>query len=302
LISYQKEKFVMGKKQYPPSAKELVQGVEKLVSLPEVCFLVNDLVNDPLSELAEIGEIISQDPDLTARLLKLVNSSYYGFPKKIETVSRAILMVGLKELQHMVWSTTAVETFNNVAPNDANMATFWRHSIFTAVLSRILARETNVLHPERLFVSGLLHDVGQLLIFTKLPDFAQQIIDIQNEQPSTSQVAAEQTALGYDHGEIAGALFHDWEMPDSIVAAVKYHHDPQAAEDFHLEASIVHVADVMAHALEMGEEENMLQAGQPFAWERLGLPEARIKPVMHEAVMQFLESLELLLPGASQRI
>jgi len=292
----------MGKKQYPPTAKELVQGVDKLVSLPEVCFLVNDLVNDPLSELNEIGEIISQDPDLTARLLKLVNGAYYGFPKKIETVSRAIMMVGLKELQHMVWSTTAVETFNDISPSDANMATFWRHSIFTAVLSRILARETNVLHPERMFVSGLMHDVGQLVVYTKLPDVAQLVIDASSEDVDASRTKLEQSALGYDHGSIAGALFKEWDMPDSIVEAVEFHHNPEAAPEYHLEASIVHVADVMAHALEMGEEDNMLKAGQAFAWTTLNLPEHRIKPVMHEAVMQFLESLELLLPGASQRL
>jgi HD-like signal output (HDOD) protein len=286
---------------YPNTPAELVRGTEKLVSLPEVCFLVNDLVNDPLSELHEIGQVISQDPDLTARLLKLVNSSFYGFSNKIETVSRAIMMVGLKELQHMVWSTSAVETFNNLSPSDANMASFWRHSIFTAVIARILAREAAVLHPERLFVGGLLHDMGQLLICHKLPEAATQIAIVQREQDCES-TEAEERILGYNHADIAGALFAEWEMPFSVIESVQYHHDPLQAKEFNFEASIVHIANMMAHALELGEEENLHEECRGEAWGILNIPDHRIKPILHEAVMQFLEALELLLPGASQKL
>lgn len=291
-------------KQYPDSPESLVKNVEQLVSLPEVCFLVNDLVNDPLSELEDIGQVIAQDPDLTARLLKLVNSSYYGFSKKIETVSRAILMVGLKDLQHMVWASTAVETFANLSPDEANMAVYWRHSIFTAVVARLLARQANILHPERLFVAGLLHDVGHLLIYTRLPKQAAKILAERNKREGIHSVCdIERQILGFDHAEVAQALFKEWQLSDHLGYAVRFHHQPSAAPDeYILDASILHMADIMAHALELGEEDSMKQVCDPVAWELLKLDEKRVKPVLHEAVMQFLEALELLLPGASQRI
>ncbi|MDX1810851.1 MAG: HDOD domain-containing protein [Gammaproteobacteria bacterium] len=282
--------------------QELVKGVDKLVSLPEVCFLVNDLVNDPNSDIQQIGSVISQDPDLTARLLKLVNSSYYGFTRPIETVSRAIMMIGLRELQHMVWASSAVETFNKLPPADANMASFWRHSIFTAVSARILARECHILHPERLFVAGLLHDIGRLLIFLKMPEEALQIIEKQGKDARINLSDVEKEVLGFDHAELGKVLCESWQLPESLTTAIGNHHDPVLEGEFQLESAILHVANLMAHALEMGEEEQFHQMANREAWGMLNLSDKVIKKVLHEAVMQFLEVLELLLPGASQRV
>jgi len=293
---------MLGRTDIPATAQELVSGVDGLVSLPEVCFLVNDLVNDPNSEIEQIGHVISQDPALTARLLRLVNSSYYGFSNKIETVSRAILMVGLKELQHMVWATTAVETFSGLSPDQANMAGFWRHSIFTAVLSRILARECNILHPERLFVGGLLHDIGRLIFYCKLPQAMEEVLRLEQETGQRDGLDIERQVLGFDHAEVAGDLFESWKLPEALCIAVRHHHDPASTPGQGMESAILHVADVMAHVLEAGDDEGLESACDAHAWQYLNLPVERIKPVLHEAVFQFIEALELLLPGASQRV
>ena len=294
---------MLGRLNIKSSAHILVREVEKLVSLPEVCFLINDLVNDPNCNVDEIGHVISQDPDLTVRLLKLVNSSIYGFPAKIDTVSRAILVVGLKELQHVVWASSAVETFSKLPPGQVNMAGFWRHSIFSAVVARILAKERNVLHPERLFVAGLLHDIGRLLIYIEKPDEAKRILDFEEQNPGVDAVDLECEILGFDHAELAAALMLKWDLPLGLCESVRYHHEPARAENYLLDASIVHVANIIAHALESGEEENELkQRISPAAWELLEIPEDKIKRILHDAVMQFLETLELLLPGASQKM
>lgn len=291
---------MLGSVKKPATPEELVDGVDQLVSLPEVCFLVNDLVNDPLSEVKEIGQVIAQDPDLTARLLRLVNSPYYGFTSKIETVSRAVVLVGLRELQQLVWASSAVETFSKLPAKKANMASFWRHSVFTAVTARLLARERNVLHPERLFIAGLLHDFGQLLIMHKLPEAALSIIALKEQ--GVPDHTAEIQVLGYDHAAIAQALFDRWGLPESLRLAIAGHHNPALSEKFSMEAALLCVADTVAHTLESGDEENLIDRIDPFAWTTLGISEARLKTVMQEAVMQFLETLELLLPGAVQRM
>lgn len=284
------------------SPEELVKGVDKLVSLPEVCFLVNDLVNDPKTEIAQIGSVISQDPDLTARLLKLVNSSYYGFEVPIDTVSRAVMMVGLRELQHMVWASSAVETFNKLSPSDANMATFWRHSIFCAVVARILARECSVLHPERLFVAGLMHDIGRLLMFHKLPEASQKILELEKEHPNRSIEEIESDVLGYDHSDVGLALCKSWGLPESLVLSIGNHHAPSDVDEFKLESAILYAANLMAHALELGDEDDFQRTADAEVWQLLNLTDEAIKKTLHEAVIQFLETLELLLPGASQRV
>ncbi len=281
---------------------DLVRGVDKLVSLPEVCFLVNDLVNDPKSEIEQVGSVISQDPDLTARLLKLVNSSYYGFETPIDTVSRAVMMVGLRELQHMVWASSAVETFKSLPPEDANMAGFWRHSIFCAVVARILARECNVLHPERLFVTGLMHDIGRLLMFIKMPEASSKIFNMEKASPERNIEEFEQEVLGYDHTDIGLALCKSWGLPESISTAIGNHHAPSTADEYELESAILYVANLMAHALELGDEDDFQKTADVEVWQLLNLSEKSIKKTLHEAVLQFLEALELLLPGASQRV
>ena len=261
-------------KDIPETVHGLIKGVDQLVSLPEVCFMVNDLVNNPNSDITEIGRVISQDPDLTARLLKLVNSSFYGLDIPIDTVTRAVTVVGLRELQHMVCAVTA----------------------------RILARECNILHPERLYVAGLLHDIGRLLIFHKLPEAAKEIIAEERLNPGCDVASIEREILGYDHAQIGMALCQSWGLPNSLSMTIGYHHDPKAAEGFNLDIAVLHVANVMAHALEMGDEEKFQERTNTKAWELLNLSDDAVKRILQEAVMQFLEALELLLPGASQRI
>jgi len=292
----------LGSRSIAKTAEQLVKGVDKLVSLPEVCFMVNDLVNDPHSDIVQIGNVISQDPDLTARLLKLVNSSYYGFETPVDTVSRAIMMVGLRDLQSMIWASSAVETFNHLSPADANMAGFWRHSVFCAVTARILARECHVLHPERLFVAGLLHDIGRLLIFHKMPKQAQEIIEKEKLCLDVDVAEIEREVLGFDHAEIGRALCESWGLPEGLTYSIGNHHHPGTNELYKLESAILHVANIMAHALEMGDEDNFHEGADQNAWELLNLSEDAIKRTLHEAVLQFLEALELLLPGASQRL
>lgn len=289
-------------KTIPNSVQELVRSVDGLVSLPEVCFLVNDLVNDPNSDIEQIGSVISQDPALTLRLLNLVNSPLYGFETKIETVSRAVMVIGLKELQNMVWATTAVETFSGLSANKVNMAGFWRHSIFTAILARILARECNVLHPERLFVAGLLHDIGRLVIYHRFPEQVEETWSVEKEHQLDDVVTAERLVLGFDHAELAAELLRHWKLSESLAVAVQYHHKPKETSEHALEVSIVHMANVMAHALETGEEEELDTACEAQAWQLVGLETEKIKPMLHEAIFQFLEVLELLLPGARQRL
>lgn len=302
LNKVKKDYLTQGSDSISKGARELVRGIDKLVSLPEVCFLVNDLVNDPHASVDQIGQVISQDPDLTARLLKLVNSNFYGLPQRVETVSRAIMFVGLRELQNMVWASTAVETFNKVPANLVNMAGFWRHSIFTAVVARILASEVDILHPERLFISGLIHDLGRLVVYIKVPEKAKQILEQEKENPGAPAGVIEREILGIDHSEVGAALFDAWNLPDSLQTAVRFHHQPAMAKDYLLETSILHVANMMAHALELGEEDNFIQECDPQAWARLSFPEKKIKRILQDAVMQFIEALELLLPGASQRM
>lgn len=280
------------------TAKELVTGSIRLVSLPEVCIRVNEMLDVPSVTAADLGSIISQDTSLTARLLKIVNSSYYGFQSKIETVSRAVTVVGLRELRGLVIAASAVETFSNIPNEILNKVRFWRHSLYCGVIARLLAEQCHVLHSERLFVAGLLHDIGKLIIAQRLPQETRMIL-LAAESEQRSEVEVEKEFLDFDHAEVGGELMKAWSMPETLFESVAYHHTPQLAENGIMETCLIHIANIFTDEAEKGLDmtiETPLQEINPLAWEVTGLDESIKEHVFREAGPLFTEALETILP------
>lgn len=278
--------------------KELVTGSIRLVSLPEVCIRVNEMLDDPSITASELGQIISQDTSLTARLLKIVNSSYYGFQAKIETVSRAVTVVGLRELRGLVIAASAVETFSNVSDEILNKVRFWRHSLYCGVIARLLAEQCHVLHSERLFVAGLLHDIGKLIIAQRLPQET-RMIAVEADSAQRAEFEVEQDFLGFNHAEVGGELMHAWSMPETLFESVAYHHNPRNAEAGVMETCLIHMANIFTDEAERGLDmtnDKPLQEIDPYAWEITGLDESVKDHVFREAGPLFTEALETILP------
>jgi len=278
--------------------KELVTGSIRLVSLPEVCIRINEMLDNPAVTAVELGQVISQDTSLTARLLKIVNSSYYGFQAKIETVSRAVTVVGLRELRGLVIAASAVETFSNVPDTILNKVRFWRHSLYCGVIARLLAEQCNVLHGERLFVAGLLHDIGKLIIAQRLPTET-RMIALEADSGERSEFEVEQDFLGFNHAEVGGELMHAWNMPETLFESVAYHHDPRCAEVGVMETCLIHLANIFTDEAEQGLDmtgETPLQKIDQYAWEITGLDESVKAHVFREAGPLFAEALETILP------
>lgn len=300
------------------SAAELIRDHIDLVSLPEVCMQVQAVADDPCSSADQMGTVIAQDPALTARLLKLVNSAYFGFPAKVETVTRAVSLVGLRQLRNLALAVSAVELFDRVPADQVSMVSFWSHSIFCGLLCRELATACRVLHGERLFVAGLLHDIGRLMIYTHRPTEAARIHQ-QIDSCGIDLSAAERRVLGYDHAELGGALLQSWQLPDALQTAVAYHHQPSGAPSAALEAAIVYLANEVTHGLEQSAQEPsyydpygpLLRAQSAEAeaidgdcmatvpaavWKITNLDQDRLTAAMQRASERFDDVLDLLYP------
>lgn len=275
---------------------DLVSGVVRLVSLPEVCIRVTEMLEDPRTNATDLGNVISRDTSLTARLLKIVNSAYYGFQSRIETVTRAITIIGLRELRGLVLAASAIEAFSKIPNELLNMAHFWRHSVYCGVVGQILAKECHVLHGERLFIAGLLHDIGKLIICHRLPDQAQEIME-KTIVENRLDFEVEKEVLGFDHTDIGGMLLSEWNMPDSLREAVQFHHDPHGAQEAVLDACLVHIANIMTGMAENGADIKInIQAFDPYAWKMTNLDESIIDSVYVQASPKFAEALETILP------
>ena len=281
------------------SAQELVNGSLELASLPEVVMRTIDLINDPNTSAAAIGQVLSEDPGLTARLLKIVNSPFYGFPSRIDTVSRAITVIGTLELLDLILATSVVKAFRGIPTDLIDMDSFWEHSLYTGLVARVLAGRMRAPNTERYFVAGLLHDIGSLAMYRQMPDSSATIL-----RRARSELAPlhsiEQETLGFDHGEVGAELMRAWHLPDSLVEAIRFHHTPQIAEQFRLETALIHLADVISCAVHSSANETgRIPPMEPQAWALTGLQADIIESVINETDAQFEDARAVILPKAN---
>lgn len=230
--------------------EQLIRDNAAILSLPEVCLQIQLLADDPGAGMEDFARIIIQDPAFTAQLLKQVNSAYYGLPARVATVSRAVGLIGIRELRKLSLAMAAVEVFRGQPLRGYDMLTFWRHGVFTALVAQALARRAGVLHAERLFIAGLLHDIGHLIIFTRLPEAAAPL------SPAVLAHAEdlcerEQALLGWDHAALGGALLRFWQLPEELCVAAQYHHAPLGVVQGARETALVALANRIAHAVEL---------------------------------------------------
>jgi HD-like signal output (HDOD) protein len=272
-----------------PKAAELVSGAVTIKSLPEVYRRINDVINLPHSSVDDIAEVVSSDPGITVRLLGLVNSAFFGFPRKIETVTQAITVIGTAQLRELALATSVVRVFQDVPQELVDMTSFWRHALGCAVFARLLAISRREVNVERFFAAGLLHDIGGMVVLLHRAREAKRCLELCEETGETLH-QIEQKILGFDHAEVGRALLESWNLPISHQEAVGSHHAPSEAFCFPVEASITHVADLTAHAIGLGgESRRPVPRLDEKAWETIGLSETIIPSIADEAAQQLAE-------------
>ncbi|ANB02169.1 HDOD domain-containing protein [Ectothiorhodospira sp. BSL-9] len=279
------------------SIEELVEQGAGLVSLPAVASRLNAMVDDDESTAADIGRVISQDPALTIRLLQLANSPFYGLSSRIDTITRAVQVIGTRQIRDLVLATTVTKVFDGI-PNDLmSMEDFWRHSIYCGLVARLLSEDLKMRDGETMFIAGLLHDIGRLLIFNREPDEAHEafLLGLQNAGRMPPQ-KAERDVLGYDHAQVGGELAAHWHLPEKLLACIRYHHEPAAAREHQTAVALVHIANTVAHMAEVDTRDP--RDAPPIeaeAWERSGLDPSVLPSIIDRAQHQVVEVEALIL-------
>jgi len=232
-------------------ANQVAAEMAGVYSLPEVYYRVDALLDDQNTTNDQLAELIEFDVGLTARLLRVVNSAYFGRPARIDRISTAVGMMGRLALRDLLLATVTIEAFSGLSTRLIDMSTFWFHSVYAGVIARQLAARCQVLHPERLFVAGMLHDLGSMAIYQVCPTEAQQVL---TTAPHTDGgvYERERDILGFTHADVGAALFTAWNLPASLIATTAYHHEPYQADDYALETSLVHIANSFTNSIEAG--------------------------------------------------
>lgn len=282
------------------SPRELVSGTIEIASLPEIFLKVNEMIDSPRHSAADIGRVISHDTAFSARLLKIANSVFYGFPSQIDTISRAITVIGTRELRDLILATSVMRVFKGL-PNDlVTMEDFWRHSICCGLAARSLAAQRGEQLVERFFVAGLLHDIGSLLVYRKIPELAREAL-LRAQYNNVPLYRAEQDVMGFDHAAVGVEILRKWKLPEHLQESTEFHHSPGMAQRFPRDTAIIHIADVVADALQFGNSGDPVVAPMdPQAWQLADLSDDTISTVISEVENQFSSALELFHPEQRQ--
>ena len=277
----------------PPSIKAMVQAVPRsLGSYAPVLREIEATLESPECNLSTIADAIQKDPDLTARLLRLANSPFFGFASRLTTVGEAVSLLGIQQIQDMITASSVLEQFKGVPETFVNRESFWRHSLAVGIAARLLAMERRLPKPDKFFVAGLLHDVGRLVLLLQAPACAADAFALCQRDRLLLR-DAEKRVLGYDHQQIAAELLQSWSYPPVLVQAVGHHHTP-ALSVAKIEAAVVHVADHLVNAMALGSSgEKWVPPLDERAWAALGLaPEVlhRILETMDAQVLAVEEA------------
>jgi len=232
------------------TAQQLVQNRIDLVSLPDIALKLNKLCDDTNSTAQDIADVISKDATLTTHLLQIVNSPFYNFPQQIDTITMAITIVGTAQLRDLAMATLVIQKFNKIPTNLISPEKFWRHNIACATAARTIVMELGIQQSERVYIAGLLHDIGKLLMYLAHPELSFEILELIKSNPALNIIELEEVAFGYSHAELGAALLSEWGLPDSLVEPVKFHHLPEKATRYATEASVLHLANVVANKIE----------------------------------------------------
>ena len=270
----------------------IVRHIKDLPTLPEVAQeLLYELDNED-SSLESISEKIAMDHALTAKLLRLANSSHFGHNSHVVTIQQAAAMLGVQNIKNLIRMSIMVDRFPHPECAAFNFRGFWRHSIATANCAELISRALHMKH-DFAFTAGLLHDIGRLVLVTYYPEEYTEVLSYRHIN-DCELITAERHVLHIDHIDAGLALAQQWHFADAVKEAIKGHHDPDI-KGIHALAPVVHVANAIVHALDLANnDDELVPALSQQAWDTLGLKEADYLAIFKETEMRF-EALNQIL-------
>ena len=258
----------------------------QFISLPDIYDQITYILNSPKCSAKHIAEVVNKDSSLSAKLLKLVNSPFYGFTKKVDTISRAITLLGINKLSTLAQGIAVMRAFKDMPSEILDMRSFWEHSLACGLYARFLSEQSVDLSGERFFTAGFLHDLGKLLMLKIEPHIFTSLMQ-KSLQTKLSLRELEYRHLGFDHAELTGMLCTEWNFARELTSMLRWHHQPGRPHQT-LGASILHLSDLMANAMGYGNSGNLFVPDMnDRAWQEIGFSENALNIIDKQIKVQF---------------
>lgn len=283
---------------------EKAKNCPRLPSLRSIETALRELLHADNRFTTQISEVIRRDPSLTARLLRLVNSVYYGLTSPVNSIEEAVFYLGVRQIRQLAVVTPVIEDFQKLAGGTAfQWREFWQHCIATAILTRELTSSIMRLEDESDYVAGLVHDVGRIVMASAFPDHFNAIYLDEEIDPNEDLLARERRILGVDHTELGAIYLSQHQLPGILVEVTRHHHNPERCDKARELAAAVHIADMLVRYARIGtsgnnapvEDEAWLQTE---AWRILHPNTSRTDQLIAQATLKrTLERLPHILEG-----
>jgi putative nucleotidyltransferase with HDIG domain len=256
--------------------RKALREAKSLPTLPAIISKLTRMAEDPETTTEQMGKVISKDHILAIKLLKLVNSAFYGFPQKISSLSSAIILLGFNVIKSLIISSSIFE------PMEEQDIELWEHSLGCAVICSVLAKRLDVSDPEEISTAGLVHDIGKVAIKMELPH-VHKIILTASEKEEISILDAEEKTLGISHAEVGGWLSKSWNLPAKLVEPITCHHEPSKAKEEKLATAIVHFSDILIRGMGYGHGADIwVPPMSKKTWDILGLTAGDLDEIIEE--------------------
>ncbi len=278
--------------------KKKLSNIQNLPALPVVVNNVIKLTQNPDSTAFEIAEAIAQDQTLASKVLRTANSAYYGFPKKITTINYAIVVLGLNNIKNIVLSTSIMAQFPMMGKDSLfDLKDFWKHSLLCGIISKKISSHIGIKNSDEIFMCGLLHDFGKLILYNFLNKEFVQALELSRKN-NIALKDAEAKIFGFDHSAIGALLLRKWSLPPAMVNSVEFHHIPDESPNVYRTTSIVHVADYLCRRIGIGNSgDNVLPELNKKAFKLTQLNSQIIKEMSSQITREFKTATGFLYEG-----
>ncbi len=268
--------------------ESLLSRIADVPTLPTSVLRVMQMIEDPFCSSSDLAKVIQADPAMAAKVLKLANSSYYGFRQKIGNIPQAVTLLGFATLKNTLLAAVVFDMFR-IAGTGFDLNALWKHSVTTATAAKLIAKRVRYPQSEKAFTAALLHDVGKIILARFLPQALSEIVDtVLGEQ--MAMYDAEKKVLGLSHPALGAWILGRWGLPSPIVEAVEFHHHPTRAQTSFDLAAIVYLANILAHRSGIGSGgDTMMREMDPMILEYFSLTEADMRDLGEGLLFKRLE-------------
>jgi len=250
----------------PDEILKKLDSIKDIPTLPTIVFELNELLQDPNTPITDISDIIEKDQAMSLRVLKLVNSAFYGIHKEVNDIGNAIVLLGFNTVRNAIVSLGVIKSFSGgKALEGFDISDFWKHSLAVAVVSKSLAGKTKIASSDSCFVGGLLHDIGKVILAQYFRDLFEKVWNAAKRE-NISFYEAEKKEISIDHGRIGAHLATNWELPESFIDVIRWHHDVRNDSESKKMILIIYLSDIIVNSYNANPDGNIdLSAMHPAA-------------------------------------